>query len=216
MKLRRFLSIVLVFQASILSAQFPVKSYFELKFDKIERQKNEIFCGPAVLSSILKNYYNLSADQNSIFLYSIEAINNEKRNFSFWDMCTFLDHLDFSCMAFKVNEPALDSILVRTKVPIIVHTFYKGINDTNESKNGHFLLILGIVGGDFYLINDPTFGKQVVNKQNLFSDLSGNVLIAVPPKKSGLLNKSKEILMEQIKQANRYVERIQKLKENTF
>lgn len=142
---------------SFIKAEFVVKSYQELKNERIVRQNYEQSCGAASLATLL-NLVSLKrySEAQILKLMSEDAFHTDM--VSFVDLMRVLDKLGFENNAYQIDRQSLDKLL---GIPMLVK-----IED--DPRFPHFVLIINDEG-DFLQVLDPSFGEYLSSKRQFFS-----------------------------------------------
>ncbi len=183
--MEKILKIVLVMTLLPLSlkAEFVVKSYAEIKNEKVIRQNYEESCGAASLAILL----NLFDDNNLTELDLLKTMSGQKL---YTDMVSFADlndavkKLGYESNSYKIDKDSLDKLL---NIPILVK-----IED--DPRFPHFVVIINHKG-DYLQIFDPSYGEYISSKREFYSvwdryNKGGFALIVAPKKelKTFILN----------------------------
>jgi len=146
--------------------QIPVKSFVELRFKTVYKQRYDFSCGSAALASLLAFHYDDEVDEQSVFKEMYAAGNKEKihkQGFSLLDMKIYLDQRGYRSNGFKIS---LDQ-LIKAEVPAI----------TIINNNGyfHFIIIKGLNEQEV-LVGDPAVGVKVIARDE-FEKMWGNRIL---------------------------------------
>lgn len=123
-----------VFLSNVLPGgayQIPVKSFVELRFKTVYKQRYDFSCGSAALASLLTFHYDDKVDEQGVFKDMYAAGDKEKihkQGFSLLDMKIYLDQRGYRSNGFKIS---LDQ-LIKAEVPAI----------TIINNNGYFHFII--------------------------------------------------------------------------
>lgn len=166
-----------------LKAEFVVKSYAEIKNEKVIRQNYEESCGAASLATLI----NILDDNNLTELDLLKTMSGQKL---YTDMVSFADlndavkKLDYESNSYKIDKDSLDKLL---NIPILVK-----IED--DPRFPHFVVIINHKG-DYLQILDPSYGEYISSKREFYSvwdryNKGGFALIVAPKKelKTFILN----------------------------
>jgi predicted double-glycine peptidase len=164
--------------------QIPVKSFVELRFKTVYKQRYDFSCGSAALASLLAFHYDDKVDEQSVFKDMYAAGDKRKihkQGFSLLDMKRYLDQRGYRSNGFKIS---LDQ-LIKAEVPAI----------TIINNNGyfHFIIIKGLNEQEV-LVGDPAVGVKVIARDE-FEKMWGNrILFLIQDKKllTNELNSSSE------------------------
>ncbi len=175
--MEKILKIVLVMTLSplFLKAEFVVKSYQEIKNEKVVRQNYEESCGAASLATLI----NTLDDNNLTELDLLKTMSGQKL---YTDMVSFADlndavkKLGFQSKSYKIDRKILESIM---SVPILVK-----IED--DPRFPHFVVIINHKG-NYLQIFDPNYGEYISSKREFYSVWDrynkGGFALIINPKK---------------------------------
>ncbi|ARE80568.1 peptidase, C39 family [Campylobacter helveticus] len=175
--MEKILKIVLIMTLLplFLKAEFVVKSYQEIKNEKVIRQNYEESCGAASLATLI----NILDDSNLTELDLLKAMSGQQL---YTDMVSFADlndavkKLGFQSKSYKIDRKILESII---SVPILVK-----IED--DPRFPHFVVIINHKG-NYLQIFDPSYGEYISSKREFYSVWDrynkGGFALVVNPKK---------------------------------
>ncbi|EAL9760514.1 peptidase C39 [Campylobacter upsaliensis] len=175
--MEKILKIVLVMTLLplFLKAEFVVKSYQEIKNEKVIRQNYEESCGAASLATLI----NILDDSNLTELDLLKAMSGQQL---YTDMVSFADlndavkKLGFQSKSYKIDRKILESIM---SVPILVK-----IED--DPRFPHFVVIINHKG-NYLQIFDPSYGEYISSKREFYSVWDrynkGGFALIINPKK---------------------------------
>ncbi|EQA3990252.1 cysteine peptidase family C39 domain-containing protein [Campylobacter upsaliensis] len=175
--MEKILKIVLVMTLLplFLKAEFVVKSYQEIKNEKVIRQNYEESCGAASLATLI----NILDDSNLTESDLLKAMSGQQL---YTDMVSFADlndavkKLGFQSKSYKIDRKILESII---SVPILVK-----IED--DPRFPHFVVIINHKG-NYLQIFDPSYGEYISSKREFYSVWDrynkGGFALVVNPKK---------------------------------
>lgn len=175
--MEKILKIVLVMTLLplFLKAEFVVKSYQEIKNEKVIRQNYEESCGAASLATLI----NILDDSNLTELDLLKAMSGQQL---YTDMVSFADlndavkKLGFQSKSYKIDRKILESIM---SVPILVK-----IED--DPRFPHFVVIINHKG-NYLQIFDPSYGGYISSKREFYSVWDrynkGGFALIINPKK---------------------------------
>ncbi|QBL11325.1 cysteine peptidase family C39 domain-containing protein [Campylobacter helveticus] len=175
--MEKILKIVLIMTLLplFLKAEFVVKSYQEIKNEKVIRQNYEESCGAASLATLI----NILDDSNLTELDLLKAMSGQQL---YTDMVSFADlndavkKLGFQSKSYKIDRKILESIM---SVPILVK-----IED--DPRFPHFVVIINHKG-NYLQIFDPSYGEYISSKREFYSVWDrynkGGFALVVNPKK---------------------------------
>lgn len=175
--MEKILKIVLMMTLSplFLKAEFVVKSYQEIKNEKVIRQNYEESCGAASLATLI----NILDDSNLTELDLLKAMSGQQL---YTDMVSFADlndavkKLGFQSKSYKIDRKILENII---SVPILVK-----IED--DPRFPHFVVIINHKG-NYLQIFDPSYGEYISSKREFYSVWDrfkkGGFALIINPKK---------------------------------
>lgn len=187
--LRIFL--LFIFTPLCLKAEFVVKSYQELKNERVIRQNYEQSCGASSLATMI----NLIDDENLSEFDVLKLMSEQELQtdmVSFADLETVLSKLGYENKSYKINKENLDKLI---NIPMIVK-----IED--DPRFPHFIVLIKHKG-DFLEILDPSHGEYISSKREFLrlwdKDNKGGFALLIKPKKEKKdyrLNLSKNLSFE--------------------
>ncbi|EAH9843498.1 peptidase C39 [Campylobacter upsaliensis] len=175
--MEKILKIVLIMTLLplFLKAEFVVKSYQEIKNEKVIRQNYEESCGAASLATLI----NILDDSNLTESDLLKAMSGQQL---YTDMVSFADlndavkKLGFQSKSYKIDRKILESII---SVPILVK-----IED--DPRFPHFVVIINHKG-NYLQILDPSYGEYISSKREFYSVWDrynkGGFALIINPKK---------------------------------
>ncbi len=177
MNVYRFLAVtVLLFSAPSYSLNIlpsrgqysvPVKSYSEVVFGKVLRQKYDFSCGSAALASLLSFHYDMPSDEQDIFQNMFDKGDKkliEKQGFSLLDMKNYLETVGLKSDGFKLNLTKIRELGV------------PGITLVNFDGYLHFVVIKGMNDG-YVILGDPSRGTMKMKYGKFEEHYQGIVLL---------------------------------------
>ncbi|EAJ1957376.1 peptidase C39 [Campylobacter upsaliensis] len=175
--MEKILKIVLIMTLLplFLKAEFVVKSYQEIKNEKVIRQNYEESCGAASLATLI----NILDDSNLTELDLLKAMSGQQlytNMVSFADLNDAVKKLGFQSKSYKIDRKILESII---SVPILVK-----IED--DPRFPHFVVIINHKG-NYLQIFDPSYGEYISSKREFYSVWDrynkGGFALIINPKK---------------------------------
>ncbi len=145
----------------------PVKSYSEIVFGNVLRQKYDFSCGSAALASLLSFHYKTPSKEEDVFKVMFDNGDKkliEQKGFSLLDMKLYLESVGFKSDGF--NLP-LDKIR-KVGVP--------GITLVNFDGYLHFVVIKGM-NNEFVIVGDPSRGTIKIKYSDFEQHYMGIVLL---------------------------------------
>jgi uncharacterized protein len=152
----------------------PVLSLKEIRNEGVTRQRWDISCGAAALSTLLTYQFKDNTPETDIVVWMLHrtdpAVVKARHGFSLLDMKHFAQARGYTAEGFR--DMSMDE-LASQKAAVIVPIRLKGFD--------HFVVVKGIVEGRVFLA-DPGFGN-VTMKTDRFQGLwkNGIVFIVHPP-----------------------------------
>ena len=167
--------IVFILFPLALQADFIVKSYQELRNQKVIRQNYEESCGASALATLI----NLIDDKK---LSELDLLKLMSQKELYTDMVSFVDlkeavrKLNYESQTYQINTELLDKLI---NIPILVK-----IED--DPRFPHFVVIINHKG-NYLQVLDPSHGEYISSKSQFFSvwdryNKGGYALIIVPKK----------------------------------
>lgn len=140
----------------------PIKSYKELRDERIVRQKYDFSCGAAALTTILRHYYRLPVTEESVVNHIVkkrgmkDAVRRyrEKKGFSLLDLKMAANAAGFHARAYK-EMSILD--LAELDAPAII--------PIRTKQYDHFVVFRGLRGDRVHL-TDPITGNITIKAAN--------------------------------------------------
>ncbi len=145
----------------------PVKSYQEINFGDVHRQKYDFSCGSAALASLLTYHYQTPSEENSIFEEMYRAGNKEiiqEKGFSLLDMKAYLSGLGFNADGFQIDLNTIKKVGV------------PGITLVNFDGYMHFVVIKGMNDSSI-ILGDPSRGTMMMSFDEFQQYYQGIVLL---------------------------------------
>ncbi|RAX56230.1 peptidase C39 [Helicobacter monodelphidis] len=156
-----------------LNAEFIVKSYQELKNQKVVRQNYEQSCGASSLATLL----NL-IDKKQYTELDLLKVMSQKELYtdmvSFADLKSAIQTLGYEGQSYKIHQDNLELLI---QVPLLVK-----IED--DPRFPHFVVIIN-QKGNYLEVLDPSHGSYISSKSQFFSiwdrhKKGGFALVVVP------------------------------------
>lgn len=159
----------------LLRADFIVKSYQELKNQRVIRQTYEESCGASALATLI----NLIDDKHFSELDLLKTMSQKEL---YTDMVSFADlneavkQLNYESKPYQINKELLDEL---TNIPLLVKI-------EEDPRYPHFVVIINHKG-DFLQVLDPSHGEYISSKAEFYSiwdryNKGGYALIIAPKK----------------------------------
>ncbi|EFM2953506.1 peptidase C39 [Campylobacter jejuni] len=186
----KILKILLFLSILVLSAkaEWVVKSYQEIKNERVIRQTYEQSCGASSLATLLNILDDRKFDELKL-LKTMSGQNLYTDMVSFADLNDAVKKLGYESNSYQINRENLDKLV---NIPMLVK-----IED--DPRFPHFVVIINHKG-NYLQILDPSHGEYISSKSQFFSiwdryNKGGYVLIVAPKKdlKSFKLNTPKSL-----------------------
>lgn len=157
------------------NVEVQLKSYKQLRDDKIIKQDLDYSCGAASLATILYFYYGKDISEAEL----LKAMDKGDNKASFEDMAKALQQFGFKAQGFAADFDTLS----RLKMPVVVFLKHR--------RSNHFSVIRGINEAHIWLA-DPSLGNTTYSKaqflkmwetreqQEEHSELKGKFLAILP------------------------------------
>jgi len=162
------ISLLLCTNLILGSGNFKVKSYQELRFKNVVKQKYEESCGAASLATLM-NFYDANLSEEDL-LVDINTTNM----LSFKDLRVLATKHNYRAKGYKVSQEILENIELPIIARVVRHRNYP-----------HFIVIKKLKG-DYFLSMDPAAGERLMSKEEFykiwFDEDGGYILIVVPQK----------------------------------
>lgn len=161
----------------------PIRTLKDLRDDGVVRQRWDMSCGAAALSTILTYDFNDNTPEAAIVVWILHRTNpvrvRARGGFSLLDLKHFAQARGYSAEGFS-GMTLQDLIAQKSSVITPIH--FKGFD--------HFVVVKGIVG-DRILLADPGFGN-VTMRTSRFTKMwkNGIVFIIHPPDPRMLVTKN--------------------------
>lgn len=128
----------------------PVRSWRDMKFDNMVRQRSDFSCGAAALATILTEAYGREITEEEILIDMLALADPEvvrEKGFSLLDLKRYVQSIGMTGEGYTVEVDTLRHL----KVPAIVLLNLKGYL--------HFVVVR-LVEGDFVHVADPALGNR--------------------------------------------------------
>ncbi len=160
---------------SFANAEFIVRSYQEIKNQRVIRQSYEESCGASSLATLL----NILNQSNFTELEILKTMSESKLNtdmVSFTDLKAAVQKLGFKANSYSLDREILNQLV---KIPMLVKI-------ENDPRFPHFVVIINHKG-NYLQIFDPNYGEYISSKKEFYSiwdrDKKGGYALIVAPKK---------------------------------
>jgi len=145
----------------------PIKSYREVVFGEVLRQKYDFSCGSAALASLLSFHYEMPSDEQVIFQDMFDNGDKkliEKKGFSLLDMKLYLHSVGLNADGFKLKLEKIRKLGV------------PGITLVNFDGYLHFVVIKGM-NDESVILGDPSRGTMTMKYREFAEYYTGIVLL---------------------------------------
>lgn len=161
-------TIFLTFNLIYANENFKVKSYQELRFTQVIKQKYEDSCGASSLATLMNLYEGNMTEEDLI----VDI--NTTNMLSFEDLRSLSAKHNYIAKGYKVSEAIFENLELPVIARVVRHRNYP-----------HFIIIQKLKG-DYFLSMDPIYGKRLISKSEFykiwFDHDGGYILIVVPDK----------------------------------
>lgn len=146
-----------------------VKSWQELKFKGLERQRTDFSCGAAVLATVFNEAYGRHTNEQQVLVNMLRIADPDivrEKGFSMLDMKNYARALGMSADGYRVDYAGL----AKLEVPAIALINIKGYK--------HFVIIRKTYA-DQVAIGDPALGNRVMSRPAFESAWNGVAFIVL-------------------------------------
>ncbi|MBK1672241.1 peptidase C39 [Ectothiorhodospira shaposhnikovii] len=152
-----------------------VRSWKQLRDDRIVKQELDYSCGAASLATLLNEFYG----QNLTEIDLLKAMNKGDGRASFEDMQQALPQFGFKAQGFAASWKQMTSL----RIPVVVYLKHR--------KDDHFSVLRGI-SDDVVWLSDPSLGNRTFSRSQFLAmwetrhdhpqhpELSGKFLAILP------------------------------------
>lgn len=168
------LSAQVVIDQTETRATKTVRTLKEMRYEQIVRQKWDMTCGAAALSTLLTYDFKDNTPETAVVTWILRRTDPVKmqarKGFSLLDLKHFVQARGYRAEGF--SEMSLEE-LAGVKVPAIVPIRSKGVD--------HFVIVRGVFG-DRVVLADPAFGNMTMKAQK-FQEVwkQGIAFLVLPP-----------------------------------
>ncbi|CAB9544307.1 Bacteriocin resistance protein; peptidase C39 [uncultured Gammaproteobacteria bacterium] len=154
-----------------LNTEVKVKTWKDLRDEKIVKQDKDYSCGAASMATLLNEFYNQSFTEIEL----LKAMDKGDGRASFDDMAKALPQFGFRSVGYTLSFEQLSKL----KIPTIVYLKYR--------KDDHFSVLRGISNSTVWL-SDPSLGNRTYSKEQFLDMwdtrddklLKGKILAILP------------------------------------
>jgi predicted double-glycine peptidase len=146
-----------------------VKSWWEIPFRTVVRQRYDFSCGSAAVATLLTYHYDRPTSENAPFKAMWDAGDQDairKTGFSMLDMKHYLESFGFQVAGFRFDAKQLAAL----NRPVIV------LLELNGYK--HFVVVKGVYEGEV-LVGDPALGLRKMKLEEFTAAWNGIALAIV-------------------------------------
>lgn len=143
--------------------RIPVKSFGEIKFGEVVKQKYDFSCGSAALASLLTHHYNMPITEATVFEEMFKYGDKEKvekKGFSMLDMKNFLSRRGLNSDGYTLTIKDV----AKLAMPSIALVNYNGYN--------HFVVVKGVADNKV-LVGDPSIGMHIIDEDKFDKSSNG-------------------------------------------
>jgi uncharacterized protein len=133
----------------------PLRSWKDMKFDGLVRQRTDFSCGAAVLATVFNGAYGKHATEEQVLVNMLKVADPEvvkAKGFSLLDMKRYVHDVGYAAEGYQVDFDALHHL----KVPGIVLLNLKGY---------HHFAVVRKVTDDTVQLGDPALGNRVMSRR---------------------------------------------------
>lgn len=173
--------VTLVATSGAPAGAFPVKSWYESRWEGVHRQETDASCGPASIVTLLETYFDIRVDEADVFELATRHLTDELGAISlpYWAGTSLrglrdaLNALGFQSVGVRISFDELLRYFDEAGLPVIAHL---------TLPERHFVVVVGKVGTDSILVADPSHGYYVLPRFEAIRRFSGNILLYEPPR----------------------------------
>lgn len=155
-------------EGSQLLVSKPLRSWKDMKFDGLVRQRTDFSCGAAVLATVFNEAYGKHTTEGQVLVNMLKVADPaivKDKGFSLLDMKNYVNGLGFGAEGYKVDFDALQHL----KVPGIVLLNLKGY---------HHFVVVRKATADLVQLADPALGNRVMTRGQ-FEHAWNNVVFVI-------------------------------------
>ncbi len=179
--MKKSLIFFLIINFNIFLHAETYKSFYEKKFELIEKQENYYSCGISIIKCFLALFDKEDISQSDIMSLIIHKSSTlqTKGGISMLDMKNFLELYNIKSIGIFSKEKNIDDIIKKYNCVIVIH--YKDqpqIYKEKEIYSGHFVVLAySDIENNLYVVLDPSLGLMLVNRNFINKYFSGYCLI---------------------------------------
>ncbi len=151
-----------------MRVQVQRKSIVDLRFVNITRQRFDISCGAAAVSTLLTYFYADKVDEAEVIneaLKSGDKAKIEKDGFSMLELKRYGERKGYVVQGFKITKP---EAVTEIKIPFLTLINSRGYN--------HFVIVKGMKDGQVF-IADSAFGNRTMPLDQFIQEWSKVILV---------------------------------------
>lgn len=154
---------------SQLLMSLPLRSWKDMRFDGLIRQRTDFSCGAAVLATVFNLAYGKQTTEAQILVNMLKIADPvvvKEKGFSLLDMKRYVQAVGLAGEGYQVDFDALHQL----KVPGIVLLNLRGY---------HHFVVLRKVTNDIVQIGDPALGNRVMSRREFLRAWNNVVFVIV-------------------------------------
>lgn len=160
---------------------FPVKSWYEMRWEGVHRQETDESCGPASVVTLLETYFEVDVDEPEVFTLATAYLDDLEREVaralragtSLRGLQDAMNHLGFRSVGVRIAYDDLLRYFDEVGMPMIAHF---------DLPEKHFVVIAGKLESGSILVADPSRGRYVLSRAEALARFSGHALLYEPPR----------------------------------
>lgn len=133
----------------------PLRSWKDMKFEGLVRQRTDFSCGAAVLATVFNAAYGKHSTEEQVLVNMLKVADPavvKEKGFSLLDMKRYVNGVGYAAEGYQVDFDALHHL----KVPGIVLLNLKGY---------HHFVVVRKVTADMVQLGDPALGNRVMSRR---------------------------------------------------
>lgn len=154
---------------SELLVSVPLRSWKDMRFDGLIRQRTDFSCGAAVLATVFNLAYGKETTEAQVLVNMLKVADPalvKEKGFSLLDMKRYVGAVGLAAEGYQVDFDALHQL----KVPGIVLLNLKGY---------HHFVVLRKVTNDLVQVGDPALGNRVMSRREFLRAWNNVVFVIV-------------------------------------
>ncbi len=164
----------------------PVKTFMDLRFENIVRQKYDVSCGAAALATLLRYTFGIETSESEIIETILRSGDEETQRkimqlgFSMLELKAIGEAYGLVGGGFKIEDV---KDLQALKVPALTLITIRGYK--------HFVVVQGLSGGQVYFA-DPAFGNRS-RPFDQFADMWNGVILVLIDKEGKAIDRDETL-----------------------